>query len=337
MTNELSWRRVDLAIDFGTANLRLIRRDEGIVFDEPSLCCFTRRDTVSTLVAAGSAARAMSDRTPRSLEVRRPLQRGVLQDIGAATQLLRYALPSAFGRKRMRKPHAVIGVPADATQAERAALRTAASDAGIGSIRLVSEPFAAAIGAGLPVDEPHGAMIVECGAGTTEVAVLSLGGICITRSVRVGGASLDQAIADHLHFRHKFLIGCSTAERIKRDHAAARRGAASGEEELEVRGRSLAKGLPGSFRIALSELDEVVERHVARIVNVVRDVLHVTPPELSRDLHTHGITLTGGSAFLPRLSARIREDTGLEAVVAADPAFCVAQGLHRILADGASA
>lgn len=208
-------RRPDLAIDFGTANLRVIRRDEGVVFDEPSLCCFSKDGNAPGLIAAGMGAQAMVDRTTGNLEVKRPLRRGVLQDINSARELLRYAVPKALGRRRTGPVRAVIGVPADATMAERSALLTAARDAGIGSARLIAEPFAAAIGAGLPVSAATGTMLVECGAGTTEVAVLSLGGICLTRSVRIGGASLDQAIADALHFRHKFLIGDTTAERVQ--------------------------------------------------------------------------------------------------------------------------
>lgn len=331
MVSLFPWKRPELAIDFGTANLRLIRRDDGIVFEEPSLCCFAGHDATADLVAAGSAAEAMVDRTPGRLEVKRPLRWGVLQDIGTATRLLRYAVPRALGGGRVGGHQVVIGVPADATQAERGAMLTAARDAGLSSVNLVLEPLAAAVGADLPIGEPNGTMIVECGAGTTEVAVLSLGGICVTRSVRVGGASLDHAIADHLHFRHKFLIGSITAERIKQDYVARRQVEPAGDGTIEVKGRSLASRVPTSLHLPLAEIDRVVEKHVTRIVDVIRDVLNETPPELSRDIHTHGIVLTGGSAVTPRLRARIEEETGLPVMLANEPSHCVAKGLHRML------
>lgn len=323
-------RRPDLAIDFGTANLRVIRRDEGVVFDEPSLCCFSTDGATPSLVAAGMGAQAMVDRTSGNLEVKRPLRRGVLQDIDSARELLRYAVPRALGRKRTGAVRAVFGVPADATMAERGALLTAARDAGIGSVRLVAEPFAAAIGAGLPVGAPTGTMVVECGAGTTEVAVLSLGGICLTRSVRIGGATLDQAIADYLHFRHKFLIGDTTAERVKQDYVEQRRTRVAADT-IAVKGRSLTSGLPTTIHVDLSELDTVVERHVAEIVEVARDVLNKTPPELSQDIHDHGIVLTGGSAVVPLLRSMIEHATGLRAIAADTPAQCVPNGLHHML------
>lgn len=323
------WKRPEFAIDFGTANLRVIRRGEGVVFDEPSLCCYADLDSVPSLAAAGTAALAMLDRTPRRLSIRRPVRRGVLQDIGTASELLRYAIQRALGRERIGAANVMVGVPADATQAERRAMVTAARDAGLGAVRLMSEPFSAAIGADLPVEAPSGTMIVDCGAGTTEVAVVSLGGICVTRSARGGGAALDQAIADHLHFRHKFLIGERTAERIKRDYAALRRVDTGGA--IVVKGRSLVSRTPASLRVPVAELDRVVEKHVAHIIEIIREVLNQTPPELSHDIHARGIVLTGGSAMTPRLREMIEEDTGLSVKVAADPAHCVAKGLHRLL------
>jgi rod shape-determining protein MreB and related proteins len=324
-------RKPDLAIDFGTANLRVIRRDEGVVFDEPSLCCFSKSGVAPGLIAAGMSAQAMVDRTTGHLEVKRPLRRGVLQDIDSARELLRYAVPKALGRKRSGPVRTVIGVPADATMAERSALLTAARDAGIGSVRLVAEPFAAAIGAGLPVSAATGTMLVECGAGTTEVAVLSLGGICLTRSVRIGGASLDQAIADSLHFRHKFLIGDTTAERVKQDYVAQRQTRPGAAGTIAVKGRSLTSGMPTTIDISLKELDTVVGRHVGEIVEVVLDVLGGTSPELSQDIHNHGIVLTGGSAVVPLIRSMLEDATGLRVVAADTPAQCVPNGLHQML------
>lgn len=325
-----SRRRPELAIDFGTANLRVIRRDEGVVLDEPSLCCFANMDSTPTLFAAGAAAHAMIDRTPASLKVQRPLRRGVLQDMDAASQLLRYAVTKACGRRTVRARHAIIGVPADATLAERNALTTAAQDAGLGNIQLVSEPFAAAIGAGLPIDTPHGTLIVECGAGTTEVAILSLGGTCQTRSIRIGGATLDKAISDHLHFRHKFLVGDLTAERIKQDYAASTATSPSGQS-FEVRGRSLSTGMPATLALSRGEIDKVMEKHAQQIADVIRQLLNETPPELSQDIYEQGIFLTGGSASIPMLQSMIAKETGLSVTVAQDPARCVSNGLHHML------
>ncbi|AMK26103.1 rod shape-determining protein [Sphingobium sp. TKS] len=329
MLSIASWKRPEIAIDFGSANLRIVRRDAGLIFNEPSLCCFADFKTMPRLVAAGTAAQAMVDRTPGKMTVRRPLRRGVLQDIHTASELLRYAVGAALGRRLSRKSRALIGVPADATQAECRALLTAADDAGLRAAQLVPEPFAAAVGAGVRVHEPRGALIVECGAGITEVAVLSLGGMCVTRSVRVGGAALDQAITDYLHFEHKMLIGRQTAERIKKGYTERR----CRQEALEVKGRSLVSMGPHSLRIDAAELDHVIGKHAARITETIGEVLNGTPPELSRDLHMDGILLTGGSAATPRLREMIEQDTGLPVKIADDPSLCVAQGLHRLLQD----
>ena len=335
MASILSLKRPEIAIDFGTANVRVIRRDEGIVFDEPSLCCFSREFGVNGLVAAGMEAHAMIDRTPSNLHVTRPLSRGVLQDMEAAKGVLRYAVSRAIGKSRMRAPSAILGVPADATKAERSAMLTAANDAGIGSVKLVVEPLAAAIGADLPVEDPTGSMIIECGAGTTEVAVFALGGICETGAVRIGGATLDQMIADRLHLHHKFLIGDLTAEQLKLEYVARRQAAdRDASNVISVKGRCLRRGLPTSIPVEMSELDRIVEKHVEQIIRVVREVLGRTAPELSQDVHDNGVVLTGGGALMPLMSARIAEATGLHVKIADQPARCVANGLHRMLQGG---
>lgn len=329
MTSFFSFGRPELAIDFGTANLRVVRRAEGVVFDEPSLCCFKRGPGRPSLHAAGREAEAMVDREPAHLQVKRPLVRGVLQDIDVARNLLQYAVRRVLGRQSVRRPRVMMGVPADATQAERAALVTAAEDAGLGAVTLVVEPLAAAHGAAVAIDTPTGAMIVECGAGTTEVAVLSLGGICLTRSVRVGGADLDAALADHLHSVHRFLVGDLTAERVKQDYVARRSGGVDGP--IKVRGRNLKTGFPGSVDIDAAELDPLVERHAGRVVDLIQEALEITPPELSHDIHERGIVLTGGGATTPMIERLVAERIGVAAQVAERPAHCVAEGLHRLL------
>lgn len=332
MASILNLQRPEIAIDFGTANVRVIRHGEGIILDEPSLCCFSRRDGMMDLVAAGAEVQAMVNRTPANLAIRRPLCRGVLQDIDAAKGLLRYILSRTVRGSRIRAPRAIIGVPADATQAERSAMLTAANDAGLRRVRLVSEPLAAAIGAGMPVAEPAGSMVIECGAGTTEVAVFSLGGTCATGTVRIGGATLDKAIADRLHLQHKFLIGELTAERLKLDYAAKHQSAdCNPSSMIAVRGRCLRTGLPKSLDISVDEIDRIVEKHVEQIVRVVRQVLGLTPPELSQDIFDQGVTLTGGGALMPRMQSMIETATGLSVNAAAEPAICVARGLYKML------
>lgn len=333
MLNPLSWfgRSADLAIDLGTANTRVISRDAGMLFDEPSLCCFRRDGVHHALVAAGRKAQPMLDRTPGTLKLMRPLRRGVLQDIDAARDLLHYAVTSSVGRRRLRAVSALIGVPADATQAERTALSSAASDAGIGPVHLVLEPFAAAVGAGLEVDRPRGSIVVECGAGTTEVAIVSLGEICLARTVRIGGATLDQALADHLHMRRKFLIGELSAERLKRQLVAQLGQPAAAGDHIEIKGRSLTLGVPTTLAVRVGELQPVVERHVAQIVETVIEVLAETPPELSHDIHDDGVTLTGGSAAIGLIGDAISAATGLRTTVASDPSLCVVNGLRALM------
>lgn len=330
MLSIFSSRKPEIAIDFGTANVRIVHRSEGILFDEPSLCCFTGPAGAEQLLAAGKSARAMVDRTPDHMRIKRPLRRGVLQDIDAATHMLRYALRSSMGRTRLGGTGVLIGVPADATQAERAALVTAANDAGIGSVRLTPEPLAAAIGAQLPIERPTGTMIVECGAGTSEVAVISLGGICRTRSVRVGGASLARAIADDLHLRHKLLIGDLTAERIMEEYSD-RSQSTERSASIEVRGRSLRTQLPAVLSLSCEELDIVAEKHFRVIIEAVRQLLSETPPELSHDILVDGVVLTGGGALSPLLASLMSKETGLSVRTAADTRECVVRGLQAIL------
>ncbi|MFK4875159.1 rod shape-determining protein [Novosphingobium sp. ZW T3_23] len=330
MISLFSSKKPEFAIDFGTANVRVVHRSEGILFDEPSLCCFTGPFGAEQLLAAGKTVRAMLDRTPSHMRIKYSLRRGVLQDIDAATHMLRYALRSSMGRTRRAGTRVLIGVPADATQAERAALLTAASDAGIDPVRLVPEPLAAAIGAELPIQRPAGTMIVECGAGTSEVAVISLGGICRTRSVRVGGASLSRAIADDLHLRHKLLIGDLTAERVMEEYSDVKQSA-DRSSSIEVKGRSLLTQMPAALSLSSTELDLVAEKHFRVIIEAVRQLLSETPPELSHDILVDGIVLTGGGALSPLLKSLMSQETGLAVHIAVDTRDCVVKGLQAML------
>jgi len=319
----------DLAIDFGTANTRVVTVDGGIAFDEPSLCCFAKGTGAGELVTAGADALAMKDRITGDLRIVRPLNRGVLSDIPAAREFLAYAVQKSVGQRRLRSFRALIGVPADATNAERGALLTAARDAGLGAVTLVPEPLAAAWGAGLPVDDAQGSMIVECGAGTTEAVVLSLGGPCAAASQRGGGDALDTAIADYLHFQRKFLIGPTTAERIKREIVGMDPEQAGAGAEILIKGRNLVTGLPQVITVSAQSLLPVAEKHAASITKLVVDLLGQLPPELSRDVHDNGIMLTGGSAAIRMIQSALAKATGLPVKVATNAAHCVAAGLQR--------
>lgn len=321
----------DFAIDFGTANTRIVTAGGSVLYDEASLCCFIGQANGGELVAAGAAVSSMLDRTSGELRVVRPLNRGVLNDIAAARHYLTYAVRTSVGQRRLRSFRAIIGVPADATNAERSALLTAANDAGLRSVQLVTEPLAAALGADLPIDDPRGTMIVECGAGTTEAAVLSLGGICATASVRGGGDALDDAIADYLHFRHKFLIGANTAERAKREIVRMLHEGLDADATILFKGRNLVTGLPEAMRLLVSELLPVVKKHVVGITEMVANLLGRISPELSRDIHDDGIVLTGGSAMISLVGPALVNATGLRVAVAQNHAHCVALGLQKAL------
>ncbi len=320
----------DFAIDLGTANTRIMT-SEGLVFDEPTLCCFAGKSDGGELIAVGSEVLSMVDRTSGTMRIRRPLSRGVLSDMGAARDYITYAVRKAMGQNRLRSFRAAIGVPADATNAERRALLTAAEDAGLGGVDLLTEPLMAALGAGLPIDRPRGTMIVECGAGTTEAVVVSLGNICASASIRGGGDGLDAAIGDHLHLRHKFLIGASTAESVKRELLAALLQPADDCVEIRIKGRNLTTGLPQARNFAVQDLVTAVDKHVASITAVVSELLNQVPPELSGDIHEGGIYLTGGSASIGILGPALAETTGLNVQVADQPALCVALGLQQHL------
>jgi rod shape-determining protein MreB len=322
--------RADIAIDLGTANTRVIARGAGMVFDQPSLCCFADDGSRSRVVAVGNEAKRMVDRTSGDLKIRQPLARGVLQDIAAARELLQFSVRSSIGRRHFGAPHALIGVPADATKAECAALHTAAADAGLRHVRLVREPLAAAFGAELPVKDATGSMIVECGAGTTEVAIFSLGGFCLTRSVRGGGLALDAALAAHIHFHHHFLIGEQTAESFKREIVELLALPGSDERTIQVKGRSIRGGRPGTLTMVVGEFRQVVAKHASQIVDVVRQVLHETPPQLSDDICSAGIIMTGGSA-LDVIAETISRDTGLAVSIAEERDHCVTRGLGALL------
>lgn len=322
--------RADIAIDLGTANTLVVEKGAGVVFDEPSVCCFEGDDHASRLVAVGVEAQSLAGRVAKPLRVVRPLMNGVLSDIDAASELLKFATRGHRRSWRFTRPRALIGVPADATPAERNALTTAAVDAGISHPQLLDEPLLSAIGVGLAVEEPRGRMIVDCGAGTTEVAVISLGRICISQSVRGGGEALDRALIDYFHLHHRFQIGSSTAERLKLELSAVIEAGAS-DRLLEVRGLDSNMGVPKTLAVRAGDLASIWHKSLDGVVAAVQAALGETAPELSHDILEDGITLAGGAAMTGLLARRIAESTGIDARVADAPLRSVAAGLSKLL------
>ncbi len=267
------------------------------------------------------------------MEVRRPLARGVLQDIRSASALLEHALKSVGGKRGFRKPRALIGIPADATKAEAGALRTAANDAGIGEVKLISEPFAAAMGTEMPLGSARSSMIIECGAGTTEIAVYSLNGLCKTRSVRQGGLALDAGLADFLHAKYHFLIGGQTAEQLKRELVLYFDSQSIANDEIVVKGLDLQKGGPAALALSHSELLPVFEKHVAPLVDAAMTVLGEISPDLAADLVADAIVMTGGSACVGMFAHELSQKSGIAVAVADEEALCVSKGLERMLSD----
>jgi rod shape-determining protein MreB len=318
---------IDVSIDLGTANTLVVNRSDGLVFNEPSICCFSGIGAKTKLFAAGDAAHEMRGRTTRPLRLAKPLKGGVLSDIDAGRELLRYAIKKSRSRWGLRRLRAIIGIPSDATEAEQRALITAGQDAGLGRVQLVAEPLLAAIGAGLDIDEPRGRMVVDCGAGTTEVVVISLGGVCLAKTIRIGGDTLEEALGDHFLHKHRFKVGISEAERVKYELAALEDFGV----EVSVRGQSLSSGLPCELRVPAVELAATYEKHVESIVDTIKNTLNHTPPELSRDILDDGITLTGGSALMGILGKRITEATAIKTIIAEEPLNNVANGLKHLM------
>jgi len=317
-------------IDLGTANTIAVLQGAGVVFDQPTVCCFQAYDAVPRFVAAGTQAHSFIGKVAKPLKIVRPLRNGVLSDMLAARELFQFVRKSVgslprFGRVR---PH--IGVPADATQSERRALETAAIDAGFGTPRLISEPLLAAIGLGLDIGQARGRMVVDCGAGTTEVAVISLGGVCLSKSVRGGGEALDQALIDYFAAHHRFKIGTTAAESLKIQLSDVLAGR-SPADHVEVRGLDKASGLPRAVRVPGSELQPVWMRQVEQVVRIVRDALGETAPELAEGILEDGIVLTGGGAQCALLAECIEAETGVRTSVASETMHCVARGLEQVM------
>jgi rod shape-determining protein MreB and related proteins len=325
----------DMAIDLGTANTVVYLRGSGIVLNEASVVALETINGIRRVKAVGDGAKLMMGKTPDSIETIRPLRDGVIADIDVAEQMIKYFIQKAHGgtSRLPRWPEIVICVPSRSTSVERRAIRDAGSNAGAAKVWLIEEPMAAAIGAGLPVTEPIGGMIVDIGGGTTEVAVLSLRGLAYSNSVRVGGDKMDDAISSAIRRNHSLLIGEATAERIKKEYGIARMPADGVGLTVQIRGRDLVNGIPKEIAITQAQIADAISEPVAQIVETVRIALENTQPELAADIVDNGIVLTGGGALLRDIDKVLADETGLPVTVAENPLMCVALGAGRALED----
>ena len=324
----------DMAIDLGTVNTVVYLRGVGIVLNEPSVVAIETRGGIKSVWAVGADAKLMMGKTPDGMTAMRPLRDGVIADIEVAEQMIKHFIQKVNGGASyfLRRPEIVICVPSGSTSVERRAIRDAASNAGAARVLLIEEPMAAAIGAGLPVTEPVGAMVVDIGGGTTEVAVLSLRGLAYSNSIRMGGDKMDDAITAYIRRKHNLLIGEATAERIKNEIGTALPPEGK-PRKLSIKGRDLVAGVPKELIITQAEVAEALAEPVSQIVGAVLAALEHTPPELAADIVDHGITVTGGGALLGRIDELLAEKTGLPVVIAKDPLICVANGAGCALED----
>jgi rod shape-determining protein MreB len=319
----------DLAIDLGTANTLVFAKGRGIVVNEPSIVAINK--TTNEVEAVGKEAKEMLGRTPGNIVAIRPMKDGVIADFKVTEKMLTYFIRKAHNRKMLVRPRIVIGVPSEITPVEKRAVQDSAYRAKASEVHLVEQAMVAAIGAGLPITEPSGNMIVDIGGGTTDIAVISLSGIVYSRSVRVAGNEMDEAIMHYLKRKFNLLIGERTAEQIKIEIGSAY--PLDKPLSMEIKGRNLIEGVPRTITVEDPEIREALSECVDTIVNAIRVALERTPPELSADISDRGIVLTGGGALLKNLDKRIREETGLPVSIADDPLASVVLGTGKMLSD----
>jgi rod shape-determining protein MreB len=322
----------DLSIDLGTANTLIYVRDRGIVLNEPSVVAvqedYSRGGKV--IVAVGADAKNMLGRTPGHITAVRPMKDGVIADFTYTEKMLQYFIGKVHDTRLLKpSPRVLVCVPVGSTQVERRAIRESAEGAGARTVAIVSEPMAAAVGAGLPVQEARGSMVLDIGGGTSEVAVISLNGIVYAQSARIGGDRFDEAITNYVRRNYGILIGETTAERIKIEIGSAYPGQTV--REISVKGRNLSEGVPRAFTLNSNEILEALQEPLQGIVGAVKQALEQTPPELGSDVADRGIVITGGGALLRDIDKLITEETGVPTVIAEDPLTCVARGGGRIL------
>ena len=323
----------DLSIDLGTANTLIYVRGKGIILNEPSVVAIRQGNDASGqkhVVAVGSEAKLMLGRTPGNISAIRPMKDGVIADFYVTEKMLQHFIHKVHENRFLRpSPRVLVSVPCGSTQVERRAIRESAISAGAREVYLLEEPMAAAMGAGMPVDEARGSMVVDIGGGTTEVAIISLNGIVYSASVRIGGDRFDESIVSYVRRNYGILIGEATAERIKHEIGLAY--PANQMLQMEVRGRNLAEGIPRSFTISSNEVLEALQEPLSGILGAVRAALEQAPPELASDIAERGMVLTGGGACLRNIDRLFMEETGLPVIIGEEPLTCVARGGGKAL------
>ncbi len=327
----MGWLSADMAIDLGTANTLVYVKGKGIVLNEPSVVAIEEYRGKKQVLAVGNEAKLMLGRTPGNISAIRPLRDGVIADFEIAEEMIKYFIRKVHNRRTFAAPMVIVCVPSGSTAVERRAIQESAEAAGARKVWLIEEPMAAAIGADLPVTEPTGSMVVDIGGGTTEVAVLSLGGIVYARSVRVGGDKMDAAIISYIRRNHNLLVGESSAERIKKEIGSASAPEAGEGRTIEIKGRDLMNGVPKEIIITERQVAESLNEPVSQIVEAVKVALEHTAPELAADIVDKGIVLTGGGALLSNLDQVLRNATGLPVSIAEDPLACVVKGTGKAL------
>ena len=320
----------DISIDLGTANTLIYVKGKGIILDEPSVVAIRTVGTQRSVAAVGIEAKRMLGRTPGNIVAIRPLKDGVIADFHVTEKMLQLFISKVHENSMIRpSPRVLVCVPAQSTQVERRAIKESALGAGAREVYLIEEPMAAALGAELPVDDASGSMVVDVGGGTTEIAIISLNGIVFSESVRIGGDRFDEAIVGYVRRRFGTLIGDSTAERIKQDIGTA--VTIKDEQEIDVRGRNLAEGIPKQLTMKSNQIQEALSEPLAQITAAVKNALEQSPPELASDIAERGIVLTGGGALLKGLDEMLAAETGLPVLIADDPLTCVARGGGKAL------
>ena len=326
-----SWFSKDMAIDLGTANTFVYVKGEGVVLNEPSVVATVENQCSTQVLAVGNEAKQMLGRTPGKIQAIRPMKDGVIADFEVAEQMIKSFIKKVHSGRTLSNPQIVICVPTGATNVERRAIRESADAAGARRVFLIEEPVAAAIGAGLPVAEPTGSMIVDIGGGTTEVAVLSLGGVVHATSVKSAGDKFDEAIIEYMRSAHKLAIGETTAERMKKEIGSASPPEDGDGKSMNVKGRDLITGLPKELSISQRQIAEALAEPVAQIIDTIKRALEQTPAELSADIVERGIMMTGGGSLLGNLDKVLRRATSLPVSIAEDPLLCVVMGTGKAL------
>jgi len=318
-----------MGIDLGTANTLVHVKGRGIVLREPSVVAIKKDN--GDVLAVGEEAKQMIGKTPGNIVAIRPMKEGVIADFDVTQAMLKYFIKKAINSSSFSRPRVVVGVPSGVTEVEKRAVIDAAQQAGAREAYLIEEPMAAAIGAGLPVEEATGNMVVDIGGGTTEIAVISLGGIVTSRSIRIGGDEMDNSIVLHIKKLYNLMIGERTAEEIKINIGTAI--VTQDDKSMDIRGRDLVSGLPKTITIKASEIREALADPIKKIIDAVKDTLDKTPPELGADIMDHGIMMTGGGALLRNFDKLIAKETGMPVIIADDPLSCVGEGTGRALED----